>query len=128
MSARFAIGKIPCRCCATLSRSVGWHERASASITTRTACRWRVLPASRQHFPEFIDVGNLVWQLRLFKSPAEIDLLRRCARIRCTPAILGSCRQSVVGTGFATPWIGGWPPFKADRRAASLRAFIPSRS
>ena len=30
---------------------------------------------------EFINLGNLVWQLRLIKSPAEINLLRQCARI-----------------------------------------------
>jgi Xaa-Pro dipeptidase len=29
----------------------------------------------------FVDLGNLVWRLRLIKSPAEIDLLRQCAAI-----------------------------------------------
>jgi Xaa-Pro aminopeptidase len=29
----------------------------------------------------FVDLGNLVWQLRLIKSPAEIALLRQCAGI-----------------------------------------------
>jgi len=30
---------------------------------------------------EFIDLRNLVWRLRLIKSPAEINLLRQCARV-----------------------------------------------
>jgi Xaa-Pro dipeptidase len=29
----------------------------------------------------FVDLGDLIWQLRLIKSPAEIALLRRCATI-----------------------------------------------
>ena len=34
------------------------------------------LPGAR-----FVDLGNLVWRLRLTKSPAEIALLRRCATV-----------------------------------------------
>ncbi|MBV9786099.1 MAG: aminopeptidase P family protein [Acidisphaera sp.] len=34
------------------------------------------LPGAR-----FVDLGNVVWQLRLHKSPAEIDLLRRSAGV-----------------------------------------------
>jgi len=39
-----------------------------------------VLPNAR-----FVDLGNLVWRLRLIKSPAEIALLRRCAGVADTP-------------------------------------------
>jgi Xaa-Pro aminopeptidase len=45
---------------------------------------------------EFIDLGNLVWQLRLIKSSAEIDLLRRCARIADT-ALLRAAAVCVAG-------------------------------
>jgi len=38
-----------------------------------------VLPNAR-----FVDLGNLVWRLRLIKSPAEIALLRRCAGVADT--------------------------------------------
>jgi Xaa-Pro aminopeptidase len=34
------------------------------------------LPAAR-----FVDLGDVIWQLRLIKSPAEIALLRRCAAV-----------------------------------------------
>jgi len=33
---------------------------------------------------ELVDLGNIVWQLRLIKSPAEIGLLRQCARLANT--------------------------------------------
>jgi len=44
----------------------------------------------------FVDLGNLVWQLRLIKSPAEIDLLRRCARI-ADKALLRAADVCVAG-------------------------------
>ena len=64
-------------------RSAGWHRRGSGSTTTPTACRWHASPVSRTALPgaRFVDLGNVIWRLRLIKSPAEIALLRQCAGI-----------------------------------------------
>lgn len=44
----------------------------------------------------FVDLGNLVWRLRLTKSPAEIELLRRCAKVADT-ALLRAAAVCVPG-------------------------------
>jgi Xaa-Pro aminopeptidase len=50
-----------------------------------------VLPGAR-----FVDVGNVVWELRLLKSPAEIRLLRRAADI-AGEAVLRASSACVAG-------------------------------
>ena len=65
-----------------------------------------VLPNAR-----FVDLGNLVWRLRLIKSPAEIALLRRCAGVADT-----ALRRA------ATACVGGASQREAAREA--VNAFV----
>lgn len=56
--------------------------------------RFAKLKAALPHV-EFVDIGPLVWELRLIKSEAEIALLRRAASIadQTMPRIAEACRR-----------------------------------
>jgi Xaa-Pro aminopeptidase len=56
--------------------------------------RFAKLKAALPHV-EFIDIGPLVWELRLIKSEAEIGLLRRAAAVadRTMPRVAAVCRR-----------------------------------
>jgi Xaa-Pro aminopeptidase len=57
-------------------RTIGLDFGSYCMPLSRFACLQQALPAAR-----FVDLGNVVWELRLHKSPAEVELLRRAADV-----------------------------------------------